>query len=129
VASNDGTGDLGLSDRDAYQDALAAQLVEWRSQFEGLNAQLSRAVNGRARGGKAFKVLAAKHAALIRCLREIREATDHTWAEWRERTDKAWEELQQATQEAAASLPGRTIPDEELDLLVPTGRLQAAWPD
>ena len=130
MASTDTTVDSGLTDRDAYQDALAAQLVEWRAQFEGLNAQVARAVNGRPRGGKAFKVLAAKHAALIRCLREVRDATDQSWREWRERTDKAWEELQVATQEAQASLPnGRQIPDDELDLLVPSGRLQAAWPD
>lgn len=130
MAPTDPIADSGLPDRDAYQDALAAQLVEWRAQFEGLHAQVARAVNGRPRGGKAFKVLAARHAALLRCLREVRDATDLSWQEWRARTDKAWDELQAATEEARASLPnGRQIPDDELDLLVPSGRLQPAGPD
>ena len=123
MASTNTTADSGLTDRDAYEDALAAQLVEWRAQFEGLTAQVARGVNGRPRGGKAFKVLAAKHAALLRCLREVRDATDQSWREWRERTDRAWEELQVATQEARAAVPGgRLLPEEDLDLLVPSGR-------
>lgn len=130
MSLTDGAGDLVLTDRDAYQDALAAKLVDWRATFEGLNAQLTRRLNGRSRGGKPFKILAARHAQLIRCLREIREATDRSWEDWRERTDKAWEELQVATEEASAALPSRAgMDDEELDLVIPTGRMQGAYPD
>lgn len=114
---NDIDGDPATTDRDAYEDALAAELVQWRGRFEALNAQVGQRLNTKGRGGKAFRVLAGKHAQLIRCLRHIRDATDATWIEWRERTDQAWLALQGATDDAAASLSrGGGSDDDDLDL-------------
>ncbi len=113
--TNDIDAAPATTDRDAYEDALAAELVQWRGRFEALNSQVTQRFNGKGRAGKAFRVLVGKHAQLIRCLRHIREATDASWIEWRERTDQAWAALQGATDDAAASLT-RAVGSDEDDL-------------
>lgn len=94
-----------MEDRKTYIDKLAAQLKEWDSKIEELEARGQKVTaEARKEFSEEIEGLRKKKAETQEKLKNLREAGDSAWQDIKQGAEKSWKEMQNAFERAKSKL-------------------------
>lgn len=80
--------------KDAYKQKMAAQLKEWGTQIDLLEAKVENAgADMKVKRAEALHELRAKQRAASEKMQELEKAGGEAWEQVKETADKIWEDL------------------------------------
>lgn len=92
-----------MDERQAYREKMEAQLREWSSEIDALQARAEKLEAEAKRSAiQRIEALRAQRAAAQEKLETLKGAGDKAWEDLRRGVENAWADLKQAVQEAAA---------------------------
>ncbi len=87
--------------QDAYKEKMSAQLKEWSSQINLLEAKVENAeADMKVRRAKTLYDLRVKQQAAAEKIRELEQSSGEAWKQVKVTADKIWEELKTGVAEA-----------------------------
>lgn len=89
--------------QEAYQEKMAAQLKEWSTQINLLEAKLDNvSADMKIKRAGKLRELRAKHTAASEKITELGNATGEAWEQIKVTADKIWDDLKVGITEAHA---------------------------
>ena len=90
-----------MSDKNAYEQKLQAQLKIWQAEIDKLRAQADKAsADARLQYDKQVDELVQYQEAGKEKLRELQDANEQAWADMRHGMEKAWDDMAKAWKDA-----------------------------
>jgi predicted ribosome quality control (RQC) complex YloA/Tae2 family protein len=94
-------GDESMSDKNAYEQKLEAQLKIWQAEIDKLRAQAEKAsADARLRYDRQVDELVAYQKQGKEKLRELQGANEQAWADMRQGMEQAWDDMAKAWKDA-----------------------------
>ena len=90
-----------MSDKNAYEQKLEAQLKIWQAEMDKLRAQAEKAsADARLQYDKQMSELAGYQKQGKEKLRELQDANEQAWVDMRQGMEKAWDDMTKAWKDA-----------------------------
>lgn len=90
-----------MSDKNAYEQKLQAQLKIWQAEIDKLRAQADKAsADARLQYDKQVDELVTYQKKGKEKLRELQDANEHAWADMRHGMERAWDDMSKAWKDA-----------------------------
>jgi uncharacterized coiled-coil DUF342 family protein len=90
-----------MSDKNAYEDKLEAQLKEWQAEIDKLRAKADKAnADARLEYDRQIKELVEYQKRAQGKLNEIQQASEAAWADMRSGMEKAWADMAKSWNDA-----------------------------
>jgi len=92
-----------MASKEAYQQKLKAQLIEWDAKLKQLSAAAQKAAaDARISYENELESLKKKRAAAHKTLEELGERSENAWEDMKDGIEKAWNEMSKAIENVAA---------------------------
>lgn len=92
-----------MSQKQAYQEKMEAQLKEWGAKIDELKAKAEKAeADAKLEYHKRIDGLQAKRNAVEAKLAEVKASGEEAWENLKDGAERAWNELRSAVNEAAS---------------------------
>ena len=92
-----------MATKEAYQQKFAAQLKEWDTKVDALNASVKLAsADARIRYENELESMRSQRAAFQGMLSELGRRGENAWADVKLGSEKAWAEMNKAMEQVAA---------------------------
>ena len=90
-----------MSDKNAYEDKLEAQLKEWQAEIDKLRAKADKAnADARLEYDRQIKELVEYQQRAQGKLHELQQASEAAWADMRSGMEKAWADMAKSWNDA-----------------------------
>jgi len=90
-----------MSKKEAYQDKIDAQLREWSSKIDELNAKADKATaEAKIEYYEQIEELRSKQTAAQTKLHELRNSGEQAWEELKPGLEHAWDDLKTSVEKA-----------------------------
>lgn len=90
-----------MSDKNAYQEKLEAQLDEWQAEIAKMRARADKATaDARIEYDKQIKELVEYQKRAQKKLNEAQHASEAAWADMRSGMEKAWADMAKSWNDA-----------------------------
>ena len=90
-----------MSKRDEYIEKFKAQLDEWNTEIDKLQARADKAsADLKADYARQIESLERQRDEARKRFRELESASEHAWEDFRDRAEKAWKDFEDGVRKA-----------------------------